>query len=75
MRDVPGRDALGWVSRLVFAATRDDAHGSASTKARVPESYEYLQQRGLQIERGVLRSEANAVFDLYIERGGPIYNR
>jgi hypothetical protein len=29
----------------------------------------------LQIERGLLRSEANAVFDLYIERGGPIYNR
>jgi hypothetical protein len=40
-----------------------------------PASYEYLTDRGIAIDGGVLRSEANAVFDLYLERGGPIYNR
>jgi tRNA(Arg) A34 adenosine deaminase TadA len=71
-----GATLWGGVSRLVFAATRDDAARLSFDEGPVfPESYEYLQRRGLQIERALLRSEANAVFDLYIERGGPIYNR
>jgi hypothetical protein len=40
-----------------------------------PESYEYLERRGITIERSRLRAEANEVFDLYSKRGGPIYNR
>jgi hypothetical protein len=40
-----------------------------------PESYRYLADRGIAIERGRLRDEANVVFDLYLERGGLIYNR
>ena len=64
------------VSRLVFAAVRDDAARLSFDEGPVfPESYEYLEQRGLVIEPGLLRDEANAVFDLYLERGGPIYNR
>lgn len=40
-----------------------------------PESYAYLERRGLAVERGVLRAEAVAVLSLYRERGGLIYNR
>jgi tRNA(Arg) A34 adenosine deaminase TadA len=63
------------VTRLVFAATRDDATRLSFDEGPVfPESYAYLEARGITIERGRLRDEANAVFDLYLERGGPIYN-
>ena len=63
------------VTRLVFAATRDDATRLSFDEGPVfPQSYEYLAQRGMVIDRGRLRGEANAVFDLYLERGGPIYN-
>jgi tRNA(Arg) A34 adenosine deaminase TadA len=71
-----GATLWGGVTRLVFAATRDDAARLSFDEGPVfPESYEYLKDRGLVIERGRLRDEANAVFDLYLERGGPIYNR
>lgn len=64
------------VTRLVFAATRDDATRLSFDEGPVfPESYQYLSQRGITIERGRLRDEANAVFDLYVRQGGPIYNR
>jgi tRNA(Arg) A34 adenosine deaminase TadA len=64
------------VTRLVFAATREDATRLNFDEGPVfPESYEYLEQRGVSIERGRLRAEANEVFELYLERGGPIYNR
>lgn len=64
------------VTRLVFAATRDDATRLSFDEGPVfPESYDYLTERGIVIERARLRDEANAVFDLYLERGGPIYNR
>jgi tRNA(Arg) A34 adenosine deaminase TadA len=64
------------VTRLVFAATREDATRLSFDEGPVfPESYDYLEQRGVSIERGRLRAEANEVFELYLERGGPIYNR
>ena len=63
------------VTRLVFAATQDDATRLSFDEGPVfPESYTYLEERGITIERGRLRAEANAVFELYLERGGPIYN-
>ena len=63
------------VTRLVFAATREDATRLSFDEGPVfPESYRYLEERGIAIERGRLRDEANKVFDLYRERGGPIYN-
>ena len=64
------------VSRLVFAATRDDAMRLGFDEGPVfPESYRYLEERGLTIERGRLQPEGAAVLDLYIERGGRIYTR
>jgi tRNA(Arg) A34 adenosine deaminase TadA len=64
------------VSRLVFAATREDATRLNFDEGPVfPESYVYLEERGVAVERGRLRAEANTVFDLYMQRGGPIYNR
>ena len=64
------------VTRLVFAATRDDAMRLGFDEGPVfPDSYRYLEARGLRIERGRLQSEGAAVLDLYVERGGPIYNR
>jgi len=64
------------VTRLVFAATREDATRLSFDEGPVfPASYDYLEHRGVAIERGRCRGEANAVFDLYLERGGPIYNR
>ena len=63
------------VTRVVFSATREDATRSGFDEGPVfADSYRYLEDRGITIERGRLRDEANAVFDLYLERGGPIYN-
>lgn len=91
LRDVEGRYALftscepcamclgavHWsgVSRLVFAARREDAERLRFDEGPVfRQSYEYLASRGLAIVEGVRREEALAVFDLYVARGGPIYN-
>ena len=64
------------VSRLVFAATREDATRLQFDEGPVfPESYRYLADRGVAIEHGRLREEAVTVFDLYAKLGGPIYNR
>ena len=64
------------VTRLVFAATRDDATRLRFDEGPVfPVSSRYLAVRGVALARGRLRAEAVAVFDLYAERGGPIYNR
>lgn len=64
------------VTRLVFAATREDAARLHFDEGPVfPESYRYVRERGVAIERGRLRDEAREVFDLYVQRGGPIYNR
>ncbi|HUF14221.1 MAG TPA: nucleoside deaminase [Longimicrobiales bacterium] len=61
--------------RLVCGATRDDAHSIDFDEGPVfPESYAYLEARGIEIVRGVARSEAAAVLELYARRGGPIYN-
>ena len=63
------------VTRLVCAATREDATRLSFDEGPVfPQSYTYLEERGVAIEHGRLRDEANEVFDLYLERGGPIYN-
>jgi tRNA(Arg) A34 adenosine deaminase TadA len=70
--------AVHWsgVRRLVFAAAREDASALAFDEGPVfPESYAYLEQRGLRIDRGVLRDEAAAVLAGYRARGGRIYNR
>ena len=63
------------VSRVVWSATREDARLLDFDEGPVfPQSYRYLQERGLRFEGGVLRAEGRAVLQLYRDRGGIIYN-
>lgn len=63
------------VSRLVCAADRVDAKVLGFDEGPVyPASYRYLEERGVDVVRGVLREEAREVFALYRDRGGVIYN-
>lgn len=63
------------VTRVVFSATREDATRSGFDEGPVfADSYRYLEDRGITIERGRLRSEGAAVLELYLKQGGPIYN-
>ncbi|MFN2453447.1 MAG: nucleoside deaminase [Pyrinomonadaceae bacterium] len=69
--------AILWsgLSRVVCAATKDDASRIGFDEGPVYESsYEYLQDRGIEVRRGLLREEAVKAFDLYKEKGGIIYN-
>ena len=62
------------IDRLVFAALREDAERVGFDEGPVfAQSYAYLEERGVEIVRGVQRSDAAAVIDLYAERGGAIY--
>jgi tRNA(Arg) A34 adenosine deaminase TadA len=63
------------VRSIVCGATRDDAAELDFDEGPVfPESHEYLRARGVEIVMGVSREQARAVFKLYRETGGPIYN-
>ena len=63
------------VRRIVCGATREDATRTNFDEGPVfPESYRYLEERGIEIVRGVLREEARAVLREYRDRGGPVYN-
>jgi len=69
--------AILWsgVSRVVCGAARADATELRFEEGPVfPESYQYLEARGIEIVHEVLREEARAVLVLYREQGGPIYN-
>jgi tRNA(Arg) A34 adenosine deaminase TadA len=63
------------VRRMVAGADRADASALNFDEGPVfPESYAYLDARGVAITRGVLRQEAAAVLELYRRQGGTIYN-
>lgn len=63
------------VQRLVCAATREDATQLSFDEGPVFEqSYRYLEERGIEVVRGVLRDEAREVLEAYRRSGGPIYN-
>lgn len=63
------------VRRLVCAATKADASAIGFDEGPVYESsYQYLEERGISVTRGFLREKAIKVFDLYVEKGGVIYN-
>ena len=63
------------VRRLVAGADRADASALDFDEGPVfPESYGYLESRGVAVVRGVLRREAAAVLELYRRQGGEIYN-
>ena len=62
------------VKRVVCGATRQDAIALRFDEGPVfPESYAYLQARGITIDRGQLTQEATEVIDLYRQRQGVIY--
>lgn len=63
------------VKRIVMGALREDATRLNFEEGPVfPQSYTYLEERGIEITRGVLRDDARAVLEQYRARGGPIYN-
>lgn len=63
------------VRRVVYGATREDASKLNFEEGPVfPESYKYLEDRGITIERNLLRDEARAVLELYRANSGKIYN-
>jgi tRNA(Arg) A34 adenosine deaminase TadA len=63
------------VRRLVYGAGREDASQLRFDEGPVfPESYRYLEERGITIVRNVLRDEAAAVLERYRAKSGMIYN-
>jgi tRNA(Arg) A34 adenosine deaminase TadA len=63
------------VRRIVTGADRDDATALNFEEGPVfPQSYAYLEERGVAITRSVMRQEAAAVLELYRRQGGQIYN-
>lgn len=63
------------VKRVVSGASREDATRLRFEEGPVfPQSYAYLEARGITFTRDVLREEARAVLEQYRARGGPIYN-
>ena len=63
------------VKRVVMGASREDATRLNFEEGPVfPQSYAYLEERGIQLTRNVLREEARAVLERYRATGGKIYN-
>ena len=63
------------VKRVVCGAAREDATRLNFEEGPVfPQSYKYLEDRGIRIEHNLLRDEARAVLELYRSKGGTIYN-
>ena len=63
------------VRRVVYGAGREDASRLDFEEGPVfPASYRYLEDRGIEIVRDLLRDEARAVLELYRARNGKIYN-
>ena len=63
------------VKRVISGATRDDAQRLRFDEGPVfPESYRYLEDRGIELVHGVLREEAREVLETYVARGGVVYN-
>jgi tRNA(Arg) A34 adenosine deaminase TadA len=63
------------VKRVVYGAGREDASRLNFEEGPVfPESYKYLEDRGITIQRSMLRDEARAVLELYRTKSGRIYN-
>ncbi|HVH13874.1 MAG TPA: nucleoside deaminase [Longimicrobium sp.] len=70
-----GASLWSGVRRVVCGAHRDDAVRLNFEEGPVfPESHAYLEARGIQIVRGVLREEAASVLELYQSTAGVIYN-
>lgn len=62
------------VRRVVCGATREDAIRIGFDEGPVfPESYRYLQDKGIRVVHGVLRAQAREVMEQYAQ-SGEIYN-
>lgn len=69
--------AILWsgVKRVVCGAAREDATRLRFDEGPVfPESYRYLEDRGIAFVREVCRNEAVEVLEQYRRQGGVIYN-
>lgn len=63
------------VRRIVTGALREDASAVGFDEGPVfAASWRYLERRGIEVVRGVLRDDAREVLALYRERGGEVYN-
>ncbi len=63
------------VKRIVCGAAREDATRLNFEEGPVfPESYKYLEERGVTFIRNVLRDDARVVLEQYRATGGKIYN-
>ena len=63
------------VSRVLTGASREDATRLGFDEGPVfPESYRYLESRGIRFDRQVLRAEAVTVLEEYRRQGGVVYN-
>lgn len=63
------------VKRVVYGAGREDASRLNFEEGPVfPASYKYLEDRGIEIVRDLMRDEARDVLELYRARSGKIYN-
>lgn len=62
------------VARLVTGATKADAEAIGYDEGPVfPDSYAYLERRGVAVVREVLRDQARTLFAEYLAAGGEIY--
>jgi tRNA(Arg) A34 adenosine deaminase TadA len=63
------------VNRMVCAGTAEDARAIGFDEGPVFEqSYQYLENAGMEVVRQFKRSDAKAVLDYYKSSGGRIYN-
>ena len=70
-----GASLWSGVKRIVCGAARDDATRLNFEEGPVfPESYKYLEDRGITFVHNFLREEARAVLEMYRAKGGKIYN-
>ena len=70
-----GASLWSGVRRVVYGAGREDAARLDFDEGPVfPASYRYLEERGIEIGRDLLREEAREVMELYRVTNGPIYN-
>ena len=69
--------ALPWsgIKSLLCGARKEDAEAAGFDEGDKPDQWVgSLQLRGIEVQRGVLRSEAAEVLAYYRDNGGPIYN-
>lgn len=69
--------AVTWsgIKRLVCGARREDAEETGFDEGEKPLNWkEALENRGVEVQRDVLRDEAASVLKEYRKRGGRIYN-